>query len=248
MTFSIPFRPKLLDTLPGMTRAQLGREVLAGVNVMTLAFPLSLAFAIASGVKPEQGLYASIIGGALVAAFGGSRVQIAGPTGAFVIITAGIIHTHGLPALLLCTIMAGAMLCLMGAAKLGSIIRFIPYPVSRAFTKGIAVLILSSQIKPFLGLQVDAMPIDFLGKVRVLFQHLAAVHSPTVVLALASVALIGLWPKRLSRFVPGAMVGLVVAMIASGASPFSTQFTSDVSMSNWSVAMPPRQWFMPGTS
>ncbi|MBL9190857.1 MAG: STAS domain-containing protein [Opitutaceae bacterium] len=214
MTFSIPFRPKLLDTLPGMTRAQLGREVLAGVNVMTLAFPLSLAFAIASGVKPEQGLYASIIGGALVAAFGGSRVQIAGPTGAFVIITAGIIHTHGLPALLLCTIMAGAMLCLMGAAKLGSIIRFIPYPVSRAFTKGIAVLILSSQIKPFLGLQVDAMPIDFLGKVRVLFQHLGAVHSPTVVLALASVALIGLWPKRLSRFVPGAMVGLVVAMIA----------------------------------
>ncbi|MBL9205280.1 MAG: STAS domain-containing protein [Opitutaceae bacterium] len=214
MIFSLPFRPKLLEALHGMTRAQLLRDTLAGVNVMTLAFPLSLAFAIASGVKPEQGLYGSIIGGALVAAFGGSRVQIAGPTGAFVIITGGIIHSHGLPALLLCTIMAGGMLCLMGAAKLGSIIRYIPYPVSRAFTKGIAVLILSSQIKPFLGLDVETMPIDFIGKIRALFEHLSSIHSPTVLLSLASVTLIGLWPKRLSRIIPGAMVGLVASMIA----------------------------------
>jgi SulP family sulfate permease len=220
MSFAIPFHPKLLDALNGYSRLQFRRDFLAGLNVMTLAFPLSIAFAIASGVKPEQGLFTAIIGGGLIAALGGSRVQIGGPTGAFVIITTSILQSHGAGGLMLCTMMAGATLCVMGFAKMGSIIRFIPYPVSRAFTKGIAILILSSQIKNFLGLHVERMPVDFTGKLNVLATHLNAIHWPTVILAIASVAVIGLWPKRLSRYIPGAMVGLIGATIAAGAFGF----------------------------
>jgi SulP family sulfate permease len=217
MTIAIPFRPKLLETLKDYSGPQFRLDFVAGLNVMVLAFPLSMAFAIASGVKPEQGLFTAIIGGGLIAALGGSRVQIGGPTGAFVIITYSVLQAHGLAGLMLCTIMAGAMLCVMGFAQLGSIIRFIPYPVSRAFTKGIAILILSSQIKNFFGLQVEKMPVDFVGKINVLATHLGAIHWPTVGLSVASVALIGLWPKRLSRYVPGAMVGLICATVVVGA-------------------------------
>ena len=211
MSFTLPFRPKLIEALRGYDLDQFRVDFGAGLNVMTLAFPLSIAFAIASGVKPEMGLYSAIIGGALIAALGGSRVQIGGPTGAFVIITYSIVQTHGYNGLFLCTLLAGAMLCVMGFAKLGSIIRFIPYPVSRAFTKGIAVLILSSQIRNFLGLRVEAMPVDFIGKLRLLAENLALLHWPTIGLSVASVALIGLWPGRLSRFLPGAMAGVVLA-------------------------------------
>jgi sulfate permease, SulP family len=216
MTISIPFRPKLLEALKGYSTGQLRRDFVAGVNVMTLAFPLSMAFAIAAGVKPEQGLWTAIIGGSLIAALGGSRVQIGGPTGAFVIITYSIVQRFGSNGLFLCTMMAGAMLCLMGLAKMGSIIRFIPYPVSRAFTKGIAVLILSSQLKTFFGLPVENLPVDFLGKLQMLGANFGAFHWPTVALSIASVALMGLWPAHLSRFVPGAMVGLLVATVAAG--------------------------------
>lgn len=210
----ISFRPRFLDVLKDYSWDRLRADALAGVNVMVIAFPLSIAFAIASGVKPEQGLFTAIIGGGLIALLGGSRVQIGGPTGAFVIITYSVVHDHGLHGLLLCTIMAGAMLCLMGFARLGTIIRFIPYPVSRAFTKGIAILILSSQIKNFLGLNVEKLPVDFVGKIKLLALHLDAVHWPTAGLAVASVLLIGLWPARLSRHVPGAMVGLIAGTAA----------------------------------
>ena len=213
----LSFQPRLFTALREYSPAQFRHDFLAGLNVMVLAFPLSMAFAIASGMKPEQGLYTAIIGGALIAALGGSRVQIAGPTGAFVIITATVLHRFDLNGLLLCTMMAGAMLCVMSFARMGAVIRFIPYPVSRAFTKGIAVLILSSQIKNFLGLNVEHMPVDFVGKLKVLGTHLDAIHAPTVGLAVASVALIALWPKRFSRFVPGAMAGLLIATIATSA-------------------------------
>lgn len=220
MNPTISFRPKLLDALKGYSKERLRQDFHAGLNVATLAFPLSMAFAIASGVKPEQGLFTAIIGGAIIAALGGSRVQIGGPTGAFVIITYSIMQSAGLSGLFLCTMMAGVMLCLMGLAKMGSIIRFIPYPVSRAFTKGIAVLILSSQIKTFFGLQVDKLPVDFVGKIQMLASHLGAIHWPTVGLSLASVALIGLWPARLSRYIPGAMAGLLAATVAAAAFGF----------------------------
>jgi len=208
------FRPRLFETLKHYTSTQFRVDFSAGLNVMILAFPLSIAFAIASGVRPEQGLFTAIIGGGLIAALGGSRVQIGGPTGAFVIITYSVLQGYQTNGLMLCTIMAGAMLCVMGFAKMGSIIRYIPYPVSRAFTKGIAILILSSQIKNFLGLATGPMPVDFVGKIRMLAGHLDAIHWPTTGLAVAAVALIGLWPKKFSRLLPGPMVGLLVATVA----------------------------------
>lgn len=159
MTVFPLFHPKLLHALRGYSRAQFKRDFGAGLNVMTLAFPLSMAFAIVSGVKPEQGLWTAIIGGSIIAAFGGSRVQIGGPTGAFVIITYCIVQRFGFSGLFLCTMMAGAMLCLMELAKMGSIIRFVPYPVSRAFTKGIAVLILLRDALPPQDLRVDEVPV-----------------------------------------------------------------------------------------
>ena len=213
MNVANAIRERFLTPYIGYTKAQFRRDLLAGLNVMTVAFPLSMAFAIASGVKPEQGLFTAIIGGGIIAAMGGSRVQIGGPTGAFVIITYSVLQAYGLNGLFLCTMMAGAMLCVMGLAKMGSIIRFIPYPVSRAFTKGIAVLILSSQIKNFFGLKVDKMPVDFVGKIQVLAGHLDGINWPTVAVGVASLALMGLWPKRLQRFVPGTMVGLIVATV-----------------------------------
>lgn len=209
MNFISSVRTALLGRFSGLTKDQLRRDLLAGLNVATMALPLSMAFAIASGVNPERGLFTAIIGGAIVSALGGSRVQIGGPTGAFVIITFSVMSAYGLSGLLLCTMLAGAMLVLMGAARLGSIIRFMPYPVSRAFTKGIAVLILSTQIKFFFGLQAD-MPAAFVGKLQVLFTNLGTIHWPTVALGVIAVAVIGLWPAKLSRFVPGSMVGLVL--------------------------------------
>jgi SulP family sulfate permease len=213
MNIATAIRDKFLAPYIGYNKERFRQDALAGLTVMTVAFPLSMAFAIASGVKPEQGLFTAIIGGGIVAALSGSRVQIGGPTGAFVIITYSVLQAYGLNGLFLCTIMAGAMLCVMGLAKMGSIIRFIPYPVSRAFTKGIAVLILSSQIKNFFGLNIEKMPVDFVGKIQVLASHLNGIHWPTVALGVASVTLMALWPKRLARFVPGTMVGLVCATI-----------------------------------
>jgi len=209
MNFISSVRTALLGRFSGLTKDQLRRDLLAGLNVATMALPLSMAFAIASGVNPERGLFTAIIGGAIVSAIGGSRVQIGGPTGAFVIITFSVMSAYGLNGLLLCTMLAGAMLGVMGVARLGAIIRFMPYPVSRAFTKGIAVLILSTQIKFFFGLQAD-MPAAFVGKLQVLFTNLGTIHWPTVVLGVIAVAVIGLWPAKLSRFVPGSMVGLVL--------------------------------------
>jgi SulP family sulfate permease len=215
MSFSIPFRPRLVDALEKYSLPQFRRDFGAGLNAMVLAFPLSIAFAIAAGVKPEQGLFTAIIGGGIIAALSGSRVQIGGPTGAFVVITYGVLQSHGLDGLFLCTIMAGAILCVMGFARMGSVIRFIPYPVSRAFTKGIAILILASQIRNFFGLTTLKAPVDFAGKITMLASHLGAIHWPTVTLGVASLALIGLWPSRLSRFVPGSVVGLVCATAAA---------------------------------
>jgi len=217
MTPALPFRPRLFDTLHRYPRDQFRRDFTAGLNVMIIAFPLSIAFAIASGATPEQGLFTAIIGGGIVAALSGSPVQIGGPTGAFVLIVYSILTRFGPDGLLLCTLMAGAMLCVMGFARLGSVIRFIPYPVSRAFTMGIAVLILSSQLKNFLGLRVDKLPVDFIGKLQLLATHLDGIHAPTVALGLASLAIMGFWPTRLSRYVPGTMVGLVCATVVVSA-------------------------------
>ena len=216
MSFAIYFRPKIFAALRHYTTAEFWRDFRAGVNVMVMAFPLSVAFAIASGAKPEQGLYTAIIGGGIIAALSGSRVQIGGPTGAFVVITYSILQRFGADGLVVCTVMAGGILCLMGIAHFGSVIRFIPYPVSRAFTKGIAILILSSQIKNFFGLRIGNLPVDFAGKIKLLVVQHPAVHGPTLGVAVASLLVIAWWPVRFARVVPGSMVGLVLATVVVG--------------------------------
>lgn len=246
MNFSLHFRPRLLDTLRGYTSADFRGDFFAGLNAMVLAFPLSMAFAIAAGVKPEQGLFTAIIGGALIAALGGSRVQIGGPTGAFIVITYSVLQRFDADGLFLCTIMAGAILCVMGFARMGSVIRFIPYPVSRAFTKGIAILILASQIKNFFGLDVAKSPVEFTGKIAMLANHLGSIHWPTVALGVASIAMIGLWPKKLSRFVPGSVVGLVCATAVAALFGFHDRWQiatiGEISRSLPSLHVPHADW------
>ena len=213
MSVAITFRPRLGEALRNYSAARWRHDLSAGFNAMILAFPLSMAFAIAAGVKPEQGLFTAIIGGGLIAALGGSRVQIGGPTGAFIVITYSVLHRFGADGLVLCTMMAGAIVLIMGLARMGTIIRFIPYPVSRAFTKGIAVLILASQIIPFFGLAGPA-PVDFAGKIALLFHQLPEIHFPTVALGICSVLLIALWPSHISRRLPGSIVAVVVSTAA----------------------------------
>src|SRR6267154_3316710 len=158
------FRPKLLETLRNYNRQQLAKDLMAGVIVGIVALPLAIAFAIASGVSPEKGLFTAIIAGFIVSALGGSRVQIGGPTGAFIVIVYGIVQQYGVSGLTIATFLAGIMLIIFGFARLGSIIKFIPHPLIVGFTSGIALIIFSSQIKDFLGLKMGAVPADFLDK------------------------------------------------------------------------------------
>ncbi len=208
------FRPKLLECLRGYSAKQFFADLTAGLTVGIVALPLAMAFAIASGVKPEAGIFTAVIAGFIISALGGSRVQIGGPTGAFIIIVYGILAKYGASNLAICTMMAGFMLLIMGAAKMGTMIKFIPYPVTMGFTSGIAVLIFCTQIKDFLGLQVDAVPAEFIEKMKVLGEHVHTLQWPTAVLALTSVLIVVLWPKAWARRVPGSIVALVFGTAA----------------------------------
>src|SRR5450432_937477 len=156
------FRPKLFDTLKNYSSQQFGKDLMAGLIVGIVALPLAIAFAIASGVSPEKGLYTAIIGGFIISAMGGSKVQIGGPTGAFIVIVYGIVQQYGVNGLIIATFMAGVMLIIMGLARLGAVIKFIPYPLVIGFTSGIALLIFSSQMKDFFGLRLTTVPVDFI--------------------------------------------------------------------------------------
>ena len=213
MTSAI-FRPKLLDCLRGYTRANFFADIVAGLTVGIVALPLAMAFAIASGVKPEAGIFTAVIAGFVISALGGSRVQIGGPTGAFVVIVYGILAKYGAANLAICTIMAGCMLFVMGITKMGAMIKFIPYPVTTGFTSGIAVLILSTQIKDFLGLHVEKVPAEFVERTKVLAEHFNTLNWPTVALAVASLLLIVFWPKRWARRIPGSIPALVFGTAA----------------------------------
>jgi SulP family sulfate permease len=210
MNVSIAFRPKLVDALKGYTKRDFLRDLVAGITVGIVALPLAMAFAIASGVKPEAGIFTAVIAGFLISALGGSRVAIGGPTGAFIIILYGIYAKYGAENLAICTIMAGVILFVMGAARLGTMIKFIPYPVTMGFTSGIAVLIFTTQIKDFFGLSVEKVPSEFVEKMRVLAEHAGTFQWPTLALAAASLAIILLWPKTWQRRVPGSIVALVL--------------------------------------
>lgn len=216
MNVSIAFRPKLVDALKGYTKRDFLRDLVAGITVGIVALPLAMAFAIASGVKPEAGIFTAVIAGFLISALGGSRVAIGGPTGAFVVIVYGIVQQYGLTNLLICTIMAGVILLVMGFARMGTMIKFIPYPVTVGFTSGIAVLIFSTQIKDFLGLQLDRdMPAGFVEKLIVLATQWNLASLPTIALSIISVMLILAWPKRLARWVPGSIMALLFGTVAA---------------------------------
>lgn len=211
MNYSIGFRPKLLDTLKSYSRADFHADLVAGVTVGIVALPLAMAFAIASGVKPQAGIFTAVIAGILVSGLGGTSVSIGGPTGAFIVILFGIYSKYGAENLAICTIMAGFLLLVMGLARLGTVIKFIPYPVTAGFTSGIAVLIFSTQIKDFCGLAVDKVPSDFIEKMRVLLENAAKFQWPALLLAAASLAVIKLWPGKWQRRIPGSIIALVVA-------------------------------------
>ncbi|HEX5219729.1 MAG TPA: sulfate permease [Verrucomicrobiae bacterium] len=212
--FSLAFHPKLLDTLRGYTRQDFTADAVAGLTVGIVALPLAMAFAIASGVKPEAGIFTAVIAGFLISALGGTKVSIGGPTGAFIVILYGIYAKYGAENLAICTMMAGVILLVMGLTRLGTMIKFIPYPVTMGFTSGIAVLIFSTQIKDFLGLCVDQVPSEFVEKMKVLAEHAGTVQWPTVVLAAVSLAIIVFWPKSWQRRVPGSIVALVLGTVA----------------------------------
>lgn len=203
------FHPKLLDTLSGYTRANFCTDLGAGLTVGIVALPLAMALAIASGLKPEVGIYTAIIGGFFISLLGGSRVQVGGPAGAFVPMLAPIVLVHGPQGLVACALIAGVILFALGLARLGTMIRFIPYPVVTGFTSGIAVIILSTQLRDFFGLAV-ALPPDFVGKLRVVFTDFTP-NWPTLGMALAGVLLIWFWPTRLGRKLPATIVIILVA-------------------------------------
>jgi len=210
MNFSFPFRPKLFDTLQGYSKPDFVADLTAGLTVGIVALPLAMAFAIASGVPPQAGIFTAVIAGFIISALGGTKVSIGGPTGAFIVILYGINVKYGAENLAICTIMAGAILFIMGAARLGTMIKFIPYPVTMGFTSGIAVLIFSTQIKDFFGLAVEKVPSEFFEKMKVLLEHAGTVQWPTLALAAASLAIIVFWPKSWQRRLPGSIVALAL--------------------------------------
>lgn len=209
--------PKSVQCLrAGYTPRDLVADLIAGVTVGLVALPLAMAFGIASGVTPQAGIYTAVVAGFLISALGGSRFQIGGPTGAFVVIVAGIVAAHGLSGLLMVTLMAGVILTLMAVTGLGTAVKYIPRPVTVGFTNGIAVLIASTQIKDFLGLQTGAMPSEFLLRMSVLVENLGSVHFTALLIAMASLAIILLMPK-LTKRMPGSIVALVLATLVVAA-------------------------------
>ena len=206
--------PQLIDSLHGYTRRDFLTDATAGVIVGVVALPLAIAFGIASGVSPAQGLYTAIIAGFLISALGGSTVQIGGPTGAFIVIVYGIVQRYGYDGLAVATLMAGVLLVAMGVGRLGGAIKFIPYPVTTGFTSGIAILIATQQIKDVLGLRMGAPPAEFFEKMSALGDHLGSANWQAVLLAAGTVLLIAGWP-RISRRVPAPFVALLVATIAA---------------------------------
>ncbi len=207
------FKPKILETLKNYSRQQFLNDLLAGLIVGIVALPLAIAFAIASGVSPEKGLYTAIIAGFIISALGGSRVQIGGPTGAFIVIVYGIVQIHGVDGLIIATFMAGVMLIIMGFARLGTVIKFIPYPLIIGFTSGIALIIFSSQMKDFFGLTMGTVPADFLDKWKSYFVNIKTVNINAAVLAAVTILIIQLWPK-ITQKLPGSLIAILVTTAA----------------------------------
>ncbi len=207
------FKPKLVSSIKNYNRETFMADLMAGIIVGIVALPLAIAFGIASGVTPEKGIITAIVAGVIISLLGGSKVQIGGPTGAFIVIIYGIIQQYGLSGLAIATFMAGALLILMGFLKLGTIIKYIPYPIVVGFTSGIAVTIFTTQIKDLFGLQTGALPADFIEKWGVYFQSFGTLDLWTALIGIASVVVIALTPL-VSKKVPGSLIAIIVMTVA----------------------------------
>ena len=208
-SFKDVFRPKLFSTLKGYSKEKLLQDLIAGMIVAVVAIPLAIAFGISSGVGPTEGLVTAIIAGFIISAFGGSKVQIGGPTGAFIVIIYGIIQQHGLTGLLIATIMAGILLILMGVFKLGNVIKFVPYPVIVGFTAGIAVTIFSTQMNDLFGMGIQDAPADFIHKWICYFQHWRDINWWAFAIGIASLLII-MFSTKLSKKIPGSLLAIVL--------------------------------------
>jgi SulP family sulfate permease len=206
--------PKLITVFrEGYTTKQLGSDLIAGVIVGIVALPLAIAFAIASGVKPEQGLYTAVVAGFVIGALGGSRAQISGPTGAFIVIIYGIVQQYGYDGLAVATMIAGVILIAMGLLRMGAFLKFIPYPVTVGFTTGIALIIFSGQVRDFLGLRMQSVPANFVEKWGAYFHHAATVNWQAVAVGSVSLLIVFLWPRVMPK-IPGSLVAIIVATAA----------------------------------
>lgn len=202
-------KPKLFEVMKGYTKEQAIRDIISGIIVAIIALPLSIALAIASGVSPEQGLYTAIIAGFFISFFGGSRVQIGGPTAAFVVIIYGIVTDYGTDGLIVATILAGIMLILMGIFRFGSLIKYIPYTITTGFTCGIAVTLFVGQVKDFLGLSIASVPSEFLPKVGAYIQNIGTINLTAAVIGLVAIAIMLVWPKVTDK-IPGSLVAIII--------------------------------------
>lgn len=206
------FKPKLIDTLKNYNKAQFFKDIIAGIIVGIVALPLAIAFAIASGVSPEKGLFTAIIAGFVISALGGSRVQIGGPTGAFIVIVYGIVQQFGVNGLVIATFIAGIILIIMGIAKLGNIIKFIPHPLIVGFTTGIAVIIFSSQMKDLFGLKMGNVPSDFLNKWIAYSDNIFSINFYAIIIGAATLIIIQLWP-RVTHKIPGSLIAILATTL-----------------------------------
>ncbi|MBR1505148.1 MAG: sulfate permease [Prevotella sp.] len=220
MEKSLDFKPKFFSALKHYDRKTFTADLMAGVIVGIVALPLAIAFGIASGVSPEKGIITAIVAGLMISLFGGSKVQIGGPTGAFIIIVYGIIQQYGMQGLTVATLMAGVFLILLGVLRLGTIIKYIPYPIVVGFTSGIAVTIFTTQIKDLLGLTMDKVPSDFIEKWIAYIGNLGTLDVWSAIVGIASVALIALWPILVRKFhlsplksLPGSLVAIIAMTV-----------------------------------
>ena len=208
-SFKGVFCPKLFSTLRSYNKERLVQDLIAGVIVAVVAIPLAIAFGISSGVGPTEGLVTAIIAGFLISALGGSKVQIGGPTGAFIVIIYGIIQQHGLTGLLIATIMAGILLIIMGLFKMGNVIKFVPYPVIIGFTAGIAVTIFSTQMNDLFGMGIQNAPADFIHKWICYFEHWRDINWWAFAIGLGSLLII-VFSTKISKKIPGSLVAIVL--------------------------------------
>lgn len=209
-----PLRPKLYLLLKeeGYSFADFSKDLMSGLIVGILALPMSIAFAIASGVRPEQGLYTAIVAGFLIALFGGSRVQVSGPTGAFVVLVYSIVQLHGYEGLVIATIMGGIILIAMGCMRFGAMIKFVPYPVVIGFTSGLATVLFTGQVRDMLGLQLARFPVDFVERWIVYFKNISNTSIYALLISILGIGIVMLWPK-VSKRIPGALIAIFLSTL-----------------------------------